>query len=347
MIAGGLTKMRRVAGRIRRSFWRRSLILLYHRVEEVWPDPWGLAVSPANFREHLEVISGYGTALSLNELVESLRAGKVPRKGIVLTFDDGYADNLNIAKPLLEEIGIPATVFVATGYIGGQREFWWDALDKVFLQPNTLPRELRLAIRGDEHQWDLGDAAVYTAEHAVLDRVSKGGHGSVGVRQKTYQDVWKLLHPLTDVERRMALDELQAWSGVDPSVRPSHRLMSREEVRKLDDGDIVEVGAHSVTHSSLGSLTRDEQVNEIRQCKSVLEDILERPVTNFAYPFGKDWDFNQDTINAVREAGFESACSTTRTHVGREADLFQLPRVVASDVNGEQFDRLLFDLFNG
>ncbi|MBA2380355.1 MAG: polysaccharide deacetylase family protein [Blastocatellia bacterium] len=347
MIAGGVTKMRRYAGRVRRSLWRRSLILLYHRVEEVWPDPWGLAVSPANFRDHLEVIRGYGAALSLSELVESLSAGKVPRKGIVLTFDDGYADNLNNAKPLLEEFGIPATVFVATGYIGGQREFWWDALDNVFLQPNTLPGELRLRISGSEHQWDLGDAAVYTAERTVIERESKEGRGAAGVREKTYQELWKLLHPLTDVERRITLGELQSWSGVDPSVRPSHRLLSREEVRKLDEGDLVEVGAHSVTHSSLGSLTRDDQVNEIRECKSVLEDILERPVTNFAYPFGKDWDFNQETIDAVREAGFGSACSTTRTHVGRDADLFRLPRVVASDLNAEQFDRFLFDLFNG
>lgn len=347
MIGGGVTKVGRLAGRIRRSFWRRSLILLYHRVEKVRPDPWWLVVSPENFRAHLEVIRGYGTAVPLSELVNSLSSGKVLRRGIVLTFDDGYADNLYNAKPLLEEFEIPATVFVTSGYIGGQREFWWDALENVFLQPNMLPEELRLKISGNDHQWNLGDSAVYTVENAMRDRGWKAGSDSAGVRQETFHSLWKLLHPLSDLERRKALGELQSWGGLDPNVRSSHRLLSAEEVRTLDKGNLVQVGAHSVTHSSLASLTPDEQSNEIKQSKSALEDLLDRRVTHFAYPFGQQWDFNHHTIAAVREAGFDSACSTTRSYVGRKADLFQLPRVVAPDVGAEQFDRFLFDWFNG
>ena len=70
----------------------------------------------------------------------AVSGGDVPSAGVVVTFDDGYADNFHNAKPLLERYEIPATVFVTTGYLQDQREFWWDELERILLQPGTLPR---------------------------------------------------------------------------------------------------------------------------------------------------------------------------------------------------------------
>src|SRR5688572_7601228 len=101
--------LRRLAARARKRLSSRALILLYHRVAEASSDPWSLAVKPAHFAEHLEVINRRARVLSVEELVAAIAGDKLPRLAIVITFDDGYADNLLNAKPLLEKNDCPAT----------------------------------------------------------------------------------------------------------------------------------------------------------------------------------------------------------------------------------------------
>src|SRR5262245_13457331 len=119
----------------------RGLILMYHRVAELPLDPWGLAVSPGHFAEHLQVLHKHGQPLALSRAVARLQEHRLRRGTLVVTFDDGYSDNLYLARPLLERYDVPATVFLVTGYIGGDREFWWDELENILLQPEILPAE--------------------------------------------------------------------------------------------------------------------------------------------------------------------------------------------------------------
>jgi GT2 family glycosyltransferase/peptidoglycan/xylan/chitin deacetylase (PgdA/CDA1 family)/glycosyltransferase involved in cell wall biosynthesis len=120
----------------------KALILLYHRVAEVQPDPWSLCVTPQRFAEHLDVLSGRWNVLRLRDLVRALQVGALPDRAVVITFDDGYADNLHNAKPVLERYGKPATVFVASGYVGNKREFWWDELERVVRRDGSLNLDL-------------------------------------------------------------------------------------------------------------------------------------------------------------------------------------------------------------
>ena len=133
----------------------KGLILMYHRVAELEIDPWSLSVTPQNFGEHLEVLQKHYHPLSLQQLVEALRGNKRPDRAVVVTFDDGYADNFYNAKPLLEKYNIPATFFISTGFIGQNREFWWDELERLLLQPRKLPEKLSLNIDGNVYQWNL------------------------------------------------------------------------------------------------------------------------------------------------------------------------------------------------
>jgi peptidoglycan/xylan/chitin deacetylase (PgdA/CDA1 family) len=105
-------------------------------------------VSRQHFAEHLEILRTRYGPMRLQELTKRLQSGPLPRRKIVVTFDDGYADSLLNAKPLLERHEIPATVFVTSGNVGQEREFWWDELDRVFLHSGRLPKELRLVIDG-------------------------------------------------------------------------------------------------------------------------------------------------------------------------------------------------------
>ena len=105
--------MRRALGRS-----NEPVIFMYHRVAETICDPWGISVPPARFREQLEHLRADWTILAMDELVAALEAQALPRHAAALTFDDGYADNALVAKPILEDYGIPATMFLTTGSLG-------------------------------------------------------------------------------------------------------------------------------------------------------------------------------------------------------------------------------------
>lgn len=312
---------------------RGALILLYHRVAEPRSDPWSLAVAPRHFAEHLQILRQHARPIGLRRLSRGLIDGDLPDRSVVVTFDDGYADNLHNAKPLLERYDVPATVFLTTGYIGHEREFWWDELDRILLQPGTLPEALRLSVNGRTHRWKLGKAARYREENARRRRWG-AWRGTFGARHRLYHSLWELLHPLPEGERRKALDELLAWAGAEPAVRPNHRPVSLEEAVALTRGGLIEAGAHTVTHPALSALPAALQRDEIRGSKAFLEEVLGRRVDSFAYPHGS---LSAETVGIVREAGFACACAGFGEVVGRSADRFRLPRVQVADRGAEWF----------
>jgi len=143
---------------------QRALVVVYHRIAEPFLDPQLLCVSPQHFAEHLEIMNRSYAPLSLRALGQELQGGRVPSRALVVTFDDGYADNFSHATPLLECYGVPATVFVVSGALGPPREFWWDTLARLVLQPSSLPHHLQLTVAGQIHTWDLGSSATWTEE---------------------------------------------------------------------------------------------------------------------------------------------------------------------------------------
>ncbi|GAB1545566.1 hypothetical protein NUACC21_82420 [Scytonema sp. NUACC21] len=334
-------RLRRVAARLKNRFAPGGLILLYHRVADVPSDPFQLCVKPRHFAEHLEVLKKYSYPVSLQHLVQSVQNGKPFNRSVAITFDDGYADNLHNAKPLLEQYDIPATVFVATGNLDRERESWWDELERLLLQPSTLPNILQLSMYGTTYLWDLGEAAYYSKDAYQRHRtwtwcVPKEFDPSP--RQRLYRTLYQLLRPLAPDERQNLMDKILTWSGAESKSRPTHRFLSAEEVYALEQGSLIEVGAHTVNHPFLSTLSGSKQQYEIEHSKTRLEEIIERPVNSFAYPHG---DYTGQTVELARKVGFVCACSTIPTKVQRNNDCFQLPRLVVQDWDGEEFARQL------
>ena len=331
---------RGVEGLWRAARWPRSrsedkaLILCYHRIAEPPSDPWHLAVTPRNFAEHLEVLRHHAHPIRLQQLSQSLLDGDLPDRSVVVTFDDGYADNLYNAKPLLERYDIPATVFVVTGYIGDEREFWWDELERLFLQPGALPERFSLNVNGSTYHWELDDAVDYSEEAFRRHRRWRPGKKVRSSYHSLYDSLWKLLRPMTEGERQRVLHELWGWAGAEEIVRPSHRPLSLKEVIALSQGGLVEVGAHTATHPALRKLPEASQRDEISGSKVRLEEILNCPVPSFSYPYG---NLSEQTVGIVREAGFSCACSTQADVVRLSTERFQLPRLEVRDWNGEEF----------
>lgn len=338
----GVGRLRRAVQQVKNRFAPKALILLYHRVANLDSDPWSLCVNLQHFAEHLEVLQKHTRPMQLQQLSQTLQDGKPSHRPVVITFDDGYADNFHDAKPLLERYDIPATMFVTTGGVGYDREFWWDELERLLLQPGTLPEMLHLRINGTTYQWELGEAAYYSEDAYQHYRCWRVEEDDPSPRHFLYRSLWQLLRPMLEVERRKVLDELLAWADVQMVSRATHRCLTTAEVFALGQGELIEVGSHTVTHPFLSALSAASQRDEIQQSKASLEEIVGNPVSSFAYPYG---DYIAQTVALVREAGFACACSTVAEVVRRRTDRFQLPRVVVEDWDGEEFTRRLEEWF--
>jgi peptidoglycan/xylan/chitin deacetylase (PgdA/CDA1 family) len=312
---------------------------MYHRVTELSNDPHLLAVTPKHFAEHMELIRKHHMPIRLQQLLEALRNGKVSKRAVVVTFDDGYADNLHEAMPLLERYDIPATVFVTAGQVGNQRESWWDELDRLLLQPGILPPNLRLNVNGSTFDFQLGEASTYTEQDYRRDQDWHiAPEDAPGPRQQLFRKLLAAMSVLPGVEREKLVNDLLTWAGADPIARPTHRPLTIDELVKLQKCRLMEVGAHTMTHPKLADTPAGQQRTEIQQSKQTLEAILNRPVTSFAFPFGSS---SPETVAIVRDEGFVCACSTRADVVSRGTDCFQLPRLCVRDWDGERFARWL------
>jgi len=317
----GVNRIRRL---VRKMFpvhriFPRCVILIYHRVYDAFSDPQLLCVSKKNFTEHLEHIQNHYHPMSLTDLGKAISIGKVPRYGVVITFDDGYADNLWNAKPILESVGIPATFFVTSGKLGDEREFWWDDLERLILLPSRLPDRLALEISGN----------YYTFQTMTS-----------GERQDTYYNLHELLRPLDNTTREGVIAELARWADMQTQGRENYRAMNHKEVAILASG-LCEVGAHTVTHSVLAEQTVDFQRYEIFESKKTLEEITGKRVTSFSYPYGSKSDIGYESVSIVKEAGFGIACANVEGIVGRKANPYLLSRCLVRNWDGDEFAKRL------
>src|SRR4029077_3069692 len=138
----------------------QAVILMYHSISRGRPDPWDLCVEPDLFAEQVELLRDRYHVMSLAELRNALSQDEPLTRAVVLTFDDGYRDNLLVAKPLLERHEVPATVFVTTAYVGSGRDFWWDELEAVCASSGLESRPLweELLSLSQEERFDRLDA---------------------------------------------------------------------------------------------------------------------------------------------------------------------------------------------
>lgn len=329
-------------------FQTRVIILLYHRVFEPSSDPQLLCVHPTHFAQHLEHLRRQYSVMSLRELAKALKERQVPKRTVVITFDDGYADNLWNAKLLLEQYDVPATVFVTTGYIGQNREFWWDELERLSLWTPQLPQSLRVTLKGKEHEWHLDQWAQvpekvlyqYWQWHVALP-------DDPTPRHRAYRELHRLLRPLGGEEREEVLSQLREQAGVEGSKRTESRAMTPEEICRLAKGRLVEIGAHTETHPVLATQPIEIQRREIVESKRYLEDILGRRVTALSYPYGGGNDVGEDAVRLVQEAGYEVACANFPAPITHRSNPFFLPRFLVRDWDREGFASRLRGFFRG
>jgi peptidoglycan/xylan/chitin deacetylase (PgdA/CDA1 family) len=290
-----------------------------------------------HFEQHLLRLRARAPAIRLADCA----GDGSPLCTVVVTIDDGYAETLARALPLLERYEIPATVFVATGHLGSAREFFWDSLERLLLSPGELPDSLTTEVEGRRHTWRFGESRRYELADWDRHRHWRAWESPPTERHAAYRDLWALLGKTSHGARTAALEALFAAAGCDPAPRPSYRLLSPSEAAGLASHALIDLGAHSVTHSVLSALSPEEQQSEIVESRRVLELLARRPVDCFAYPFGQREHFSELTTTLVRGAGFSFACANFPGVVTGAGNRFQIPRLQVGDWSGEEFDRHL------
>lgn len=282
----------------------RGLVLLYHRVAAVAHDPLGLAVAPAHFAEHLEVLGGRVGPL------EAVAAGEAE---IAITFDDGYVDARTHALPALAATGLPATLFVATGSVRSGAALWWDAVDRL----------LRCA-PGDAGPLRIGDRA--------WNATTPGARAIV----RRWLQEW--LQPAAPSVIARALLDLATWARGDRAAPDADRPLTVPELRALAAAGPIALGAHTRTHRSLAHATEREQRDEIARSGDDLAAWTGRRPTAFSYPFGVPGaDVPRSALRLARELGYTHAVLNAPGRVSSRTDPFALPRVTPPAGGGSAF----------
>lgn len=311
----------------------RPLILMYHRIADQPLDPWGTAVSPDHFAEHLEVLCRIRCPLPLIDFVRRLQDGTLPRHAVAVTFDDGYLDNLLAGKPRLTAAGVPATVFLATGYLGQAGDFWWDELTQLILLGRG-PSQFEITMGTDRVTFNVEASTALTSNspwRAWLETPRTG-------RETAYLAIWRYLRTIGVQDREMIMAGLrEIFSPSREGAKPG-RSMVPEEVRTLVDDGLISIGPHTVTHQVLTGVDPSTVHHEIFASKRECELLTGREVGAFAYPFGS---LDAEIKATVAAAGFVCACSTRRASISQRVDLFALPRIHVLNESGDTFERSL------
>jgi peptidoglycan/xylan/chitin deacetylase (PgdA/CDA1 family) len=286
------------------------VVLGYHRVAVVPSDRHSLAVSPAHFREHVRYLKRNFRIVRFEEDWSRLR-----EPAVAITFDDGYADNLTEALPILEEVGVPATFFVSSGQLESAEGFYWDELERLAVRGASYPSQFVLKDRLHGRRWSTRRPA----DRLALSR-----------------DLLQLSMRVDEARRADWLGQLRAWSGSAP---PAHadRPLTCAELQALGASRLVTIGAHTVSHSSLAALPEEQQAHEITSSKRRLEEVLGTPVDVFSYPFGKRSDYDRTTVALCRRAGYRKAATAFPGHWYRWTDSYQIPRHFIQDFDLDSF----------
>lgn len=295
----------------------RLSVLIFHRVLPQ-PDPLFLDEMHA---VHFDAICGWLTAwfnvVPLDQAVADLKTGTLPARAACITFDDGYADNFHVAMPILQRHGLPATFFIATGFLDGGR-MWNDSIIE----------------------------SIRTCSMPILDLTSLGlGIHSVSGIDNKRTTVAALIDQIKYRPVAERVDICEKLANLAQVKLPNDLMMTSVEVQAMRKAG-MQIGAHTVSHPILARLTDEQARQEIGDSKAFLEKLLCERVCLFAYPNGKpDEDYSPESVEVVRSLGFDAAVSTQGGASGMSDDLMQIRRFTPWDKSRLRFGlRLLRNL---
>jgi peptidoglycan/xylan/chitin deacetylase (PgdA/CDA1 family) len=293
-------------------------VVTFHHVAEddpAYPYDRGVAdATPAQFRRHVEWIARRATPIRVDQLIAALDGAPLPHNAVLITFDDGYRSCHDLALPILRELGVPATFFIATGFVDQRRLYWWERIAVLLGQTRRATVQLRYP---SPLTLTVADPTTAT----TLNDLIKDTHG-------------------LDLDR--FLDELAAaldvpWSRAIEARYADGLIMTWDHVRALARAG-MDVESHSRHHRVLQTLSDPELADDLAGSRRDLEAQLGRPVRLIAYPVGRRVHREDRIRNALLAAGYRAGLSN---HSGvnpwwrRPIDPFDLRRLATDRAMSE------------
>ena len=308
-------------GDIRGATSRQALLILaYHgiRSDESPLRNWMLLPQSEFARQVAELRERYDV-LPLDDAVKRLQAGTLDGPTACITFDDGYENNLSLALPVLLAHQAPASVFLATHFIGSSDTLWTTALDAAFDEAESG--------RVDLSQFGLGVWSYHSVEEARTSGIA------IKTRVKDLE-----------IERRdEVLEFLRAhMPSPSPSYLSAFRFLDWDQVRELEKSGLVSIGAHTVHHEIVARLASDAMRREIQDSIAKVAAECRQPSRGFAYPNGRANDFDARAEEILESAGCEFALTTIEGFNSSASRPFALRRLsIAGDLDLVGFRRLV------
>lgn len=297
----------------------RLNIFVFHRVlpapDPLFPDE----VDTVAFDRMLGWIASWFRILPLADGIAQLRRGELPARAAAITFDDGYADNLTQALPILQRHHAPATLFVATGFLDGGR-MWNDTVIEAVRRTPLTHLDLGAI--------DMGRVAV----------------GSVPEKRRAIGELIPRIKHLPPLARER---HVAAVAEASQATLPDDLMMASAQLREWHRAGMG-VGAHTVTHPILATTDAETARQEMLDSKRWLEALLGERIGLFAYPNGKPGqDYRAEHAGLAADVGFDAALATVWGAARRDSDVFQLPRFTPWDRTKYRFGaRLLQNLLS-
>lgn len=274
-----------------RDVERKINVLLYHRIEN-FNTSYSIIVGERNFEEQLKYICANYNLLKCDE-----DWSEANPQSVALTFDDGYVDFYDKAYPLLKKYNVPATVFISTGGIDNNKEYWWDELEYILMQPH-IPEIIKT------NRKQFATKEYHSRSELIMD-----------VREEIIRNSFTV--------RDAEIFRLKLQINPDLKLRPRYRTMNTKEIQRLAKDPLITIGAHTVNHILCDVETFDIQKKEIKHSKNRLEEIIDKKVDLFAYPNG---NIGKDSRSILYELGFQRAFTCEHACIDCDINKFDIPR---------------------
>jgi peptidoglycan/xylan/chitin deacetylase (PgdA/CDA1 family)/glycosyltransferase involved in cell wall biosynthesis len=288
------------------SFYRKLhakelAVLLYHGVKPAGGAQLdNLHVPVEQFRRQMRWLKRHFTPVSLEQALAGLDGrSPLPRRPVLVTFDDAYQNNLQIAWGILQELEIPAALFVPTDFVEHGLSYWMEELEAGLLSTNV--QSIRLPVPDGEVLW------LRTSDQ----------------RRATFWSLSNTLKSLPERERQAVWADLKQQLQCEGNCLPAEKRLSWPELQQLARAGIA-IGSHTSSHALLTRLPLAEVKGELQRSKQELESRLGVPVESFAYPNG---DWNRDVRRLLKEAGYRAAFTVQPGFNNRATDLYLLRRI--------------------
>lgn len=280
----------------------KLIILTYHRILESDDALRGGDYTREEFEWQMRTLKAYFQVLPLSEAVKRLRRSDLPKRAVCITFDDGYADNHDIALPILKKYDLPATFFIATGFVDGGRMWNDTVIESVSKASGPL--------------LDLSNIGL--DKYAISDEHEK----CIAIEQ--------VLNALKYFPHDKRVEMANKIAGCVDSKLDDSLMMTSRQIKQLFESG-MEIGAHTVSHPILAGLTKEAAQQEISSSQEFLKKIVNHDITIFAYPNGRPQrDYNKETVEILHQLGFDTAVSTAWGSASSHSDPLQLPRISPS-----------------